>query len=334
MKILLAGDVGGTKTSLGLFTLPGGPRLPLQTGTYVSANYPDLETLIRDFLNDKDARVDAACFGVAGPIAAGRAKLTNLPWSLGEAELSAALHIPEVWLMNDLCAVAEAIPLLAGGEDLVALNPGTADPKGARAVIAPGTGLGQSFAVWDDIACRFRVLPSEGGHCDFAPRNDTEAALWRYLQERIGHVSCEHICSGPGIRNIYNFLKESGTVPEPPWLAEEMSRLDDPTPLITRNALDRAQGPEICRKAVDIFLSALGAEAGNLALKVMAAGGVYVGGGLPKHILPLFSQETFLRAFTDKGRFSDFMSRIPVHVVVRSDAALVGAAAHGLAALL
>jgi len=331
MKILLAGDVGGTKTSLGLYTFENGPCRPLQTRTYASASYSDLETLVREFLTGKDTMVTAACFGVAGPVVNGQATLTNLPWRLDEKELSQALNIPDVLIINDLSALAESIPLLTEGTDLLPLNTGSPAPKGNRAVIAPGTGLGESFAVWDDAASLYRVHPSEGGHCDFAPRDDLETMLLHHLWVKIGHVSYENICSGLGIRNIYQFLKESGTALEPPWLTEALSRTDDPTPLIMNNALDREQGAEISRKALDIFISVLGAEAGNLALKVLATGGVYLGGGIPKRILPLLSREMFFHAFTDKGRFHDFMSRIPIHVIVHPDAALIGAARCGMA---
>ncbi len=333
MKLLLAGDIGGTKALLGLYTLEKGPRIPLQTGTYACAAFPDLETLIGEFLKDKDWVVDSACLGVAGPVVEGRAKLTNLPWRIEEKGFSQALKIPSVLLMNDLTAMAHSIPLLAEGTDLMPLNAGSHDPKGNRAVIAPGTGLGEAFAVWDDSASGYRVHPSEGGHCDFAPRNDLETELMNHFRGKIGHVSYESICSGPGIRNIYLFLKETGAAKEPAWLAETLCRAADPTPFIIQHALDAGNPVDLCKKTLDIFISVLGTEAGNLALKIMATGGIYLGGGIPRRIVPLLSGGALKNAFADKGRFHGFLSRIPIHVILNPHAALIGAACRGLATL-
>ena len=329
MTTILAGDIGGTKTSLGLFFPEAGPREPLMKETYASAAYPDLESMIGDFLGKTGLPIDAACFGVAGPVAGGKARLTNLPWSIEEGHLSRVLGIPILHLLNDLAATAESLPLLREGDELFPLKKGTPDPHGNRAIIAPGTGLGEAFSVWDGEI--WQAYASEGGHCDFAPRNDTEAELWRFLRETIGHVSYESVCSGLGIGNIYRFLKETKATMEPPWLSEQLSQTDDPTPVIVQNALDANPGADICRQALDIFIAVLGAEAGNLALKVLATGGVYLGGGLPPRILPLLGGEDFLKSFTAKGRFEAFMDLIPIRVILRPDAALIGAAHHGLA---
>jgi glucokinase len=333
MKVILAGDIGGTKTSLGLFSSEKGLRRPLRKETYASADYPNLENMVVRFLRKADAAIDYACFGVAGPVMDGKAGLTNLPWTIDERQLSSALHIPAVHLLNDLAAVAESIPCLSEGDEMIPLKRGVPAPGGNRAIIAPGTGLGEAFSVWDASASAYRVLPSEGGHCDFAPRNDMEAELLGYLRLKIGHVSYESVCSGLGIQNIYRFLQESQAAREPLWLYEALSHTKDPTPLIVHNALDPEQGSDICRKTLGIFISILGAEAGNLALKVLATGGVYLGGGIPQRILPLLTNDVFLQSFANKGRFSDFLSRIPIHVILCPDAALIGAARCGLAAI-
>ncbi|MDD5167417.1 MAG: glucokinase [Syntrophales bacterium] len=328
MTILLAGDIGGTKTALGLYSREGGPLRPLLTETYASCLYPNLETLVADFMKKAQLTIGRAAFAVAGPVLNGRAKLTNRPWSVDEAQLSDVLGVPAVTLMNDLAATMESIPLLTEDRDLVTINRAESpEMTGNRAVVAPGTGLGEAFAVWDGVT--YRPQSSEGGHCDFAPGNDLEMELLRYLRNRIGHVSYESVCSGLGIQNIYRFLSDSGMESEPPQLARVISAAGDPTPLIIQDALDAEHSSPICRKTLDVFLSVLGAEAGNLALKVFATGGIYLGGGIPRRILPLLSQSKFLLAFTDKGRFAELLSRIPIQVIIHPDAALLGAAKWG-----
>ena len=329
MKTVLAGDIGGTKTTLGLFSPAQGPRHPLKTETYVSAAYSGLAPMVGDFLEKTGMKADAATFGMAGPVRKGRGRLTNLPWDFDEEDLSEKLRIPIVRLMNDLVAMAEAIPLLSEEEDLISINAGEPAADGNRAIIAPGTGLGEAFAIQDGLV--FRTLPSEGGHCDFAPRNGFEWELRHYLQQKMGHVSYESLCSGPGIRNIYLFLKETEACPEGPELSGRPIPGNDPTPWIVEQALATGGPNGICYKTIEIFMSILGAEAGNLALKVLATGGVYVGGGIPKRIHPLLSKGPFMSAFVDKGRFETFMSLIPVRVILNADAALIGAAARGLA---
>jgi glucokinase len=333
MKVLLAGDIGGTKTSLGLFSSEQDLRRPLRKETYPSSDFPDLESTVAHFLRKADTEVDYACFGVSGPVIDGKAGLTNLPWTIDERQLSSVLHIPVVRLLNDLAALAESIPYLTEDGDMIPLKRGVPAPGGNRAIIAPGTGLGEAFSVWDASVSAYRVLPSEGGHCDFAPRNTMEEDLLGYLRLKIGHVSYESVCSGLGIQNIYCYLQESQTVQEPLWLCEAMSQAEDPTPLIIQNAIDPERSLKICRKTLEIFISILGAEAGNLALKVLATGGIYLGGGIPQRVLPLLANDAFLQSFADKGRFSNFLSRIPIHVILCPDAGLIGAARYGLAAI-
>jgi glucokinase len=325
--MLLAGDIGGTKTNLAVFSPEAGIRAPLVEATFPSARYPSLEALVREFLPQVDVEVERASFGVAGPVVAGRATITNLPWVMAEEQLQDTLHLSSVWLLNDLNAIAHAVPFLDLA-DLHTLNDGQPAPEGTIAVIAPGTGLGEAFLTWD--GSRYRPHASEGGHADFAPNNPLEADLLRYLQHRFEHVSYERVCSGRGLPNIYAFLKDSGYADEPAWLAEELAAADDPTPVIVQAALNDERPCQLCVATLDTFVSILGAEAGNLALKVLASGGVYLGGGIPRRILPALEHERFMEAFRRKGRLLDLLARIPVHVILNPKVALLGAACHGL----
>ncbi|MBL7201581.1 MAG: glucokinase [Anaerolineae bacterium] len=328
--MLLAADIGGTKTNLAIVDSERGPRVPWVEATYPSSRYLDLETLVGEFLSQRDLSVDRACFGVAGPVIDGRATITNLPWAMEEAQLAKALRLSEVRLLNDLECIAYAVPLLEE-RDLCTLNDRLPAVGGAIAVIAPGTGLGEAFLIGD--GSRYRACPSEGGHADFAPSNALQLDLLRYLQDVYGHVSCERVCSGVGLPNIYAFLKASRYAEEPAWLADRLSRSADATPIIVGNALDRDQRCDLCVATLDLFVSILGAEAGNLALKVLSTGGVYLGGGIPPRILPALSGGKFMRAFRNKGRFSEMIARIPVHVILDPTVALLGAAAYGLEVL-
>ncbi len=325
--MLLAGDIGGTKTSLAVFSPEVGIRAPLVEARFPSGDYPNLEALVREFLPQVDVKVERASFGVAGPVVGGRATITNLPWVMDEEQLGAALHLSSVWLLNDLNAIAHAVPFLEPA-DLHTLNEGRPVPEGTIAVIAPGTGLGEAFLTWD--GSRYRPHASEGGHADFASNNALEADLLRYLQHRFEHVSYERVCSGRGLPNIYAFLKDSGYADEPAWLAEQLAAADDPTPIIANAALHNERSCELCVATLNTFVSILGAEAGNLALKVLASGGVYLGGGIPRRILPALKHERFMEAFRRKGRLSDLLANVPVHVILNPKVALLGAACHGL----
>jgi len=322
---LLAGDIGGTKTDLALFSAERGLRAPLAEATFPSADYPSLEALVRAFLDRVHVPVAGASFGVSGPVVAGRAEITNLPWVIDEAHLRKALHLPRVRVVNDLDAIASGILLLEPA-DLETLTPGAAVPGGAIAVIAPGTGLGEAFLTWDGR--RYRPHPTEGGHADFAPTNEREIELLRFLQRRLVHVSFERVCSGLGLPNIYAYLKAAGVADEPPWLARQLATTD-PTPNIIKAALDDPPCA-LCAETLGMFVSILGAEAGNLALKVLATGGVYVAGGIPRRILPALKQRGFLEAFRRKGRMATLLDRVPVHVVLNPKVGLMGAASLGL----
>jgi glucokinase len=325
--MLLAGDIGGTKTSLAIFSSEGGPRAPLVEATFPSADYASLEALVREFLSQVDLKVERASFGVAGPVVGGQATVTNLPWVIRETQLEEALNLSPVRLLNDLETIANSVPVLESA-DLHTLNEGQPAPGGAIAVIAPGTGLGEAFLTWD--GSRYRAHASEGGHASFAPMDSLEAELLCYLQRRFDHVSCERVCSGIGLPNIYAFLRDTGYAKEPDWLAEELAAADDLTPLIVNAALDDESPCELCIATLNTFVSILGAEAGNLALKALATGGVYLGGGIPPRILPALEQERFMEAFRRKGRMSDLLARMPVHVILNPKVALLGAACHGL----
>jgi glucokinase len=325
--LLLAGDVGGTKTDLGIYSLDGGPRAPLCRGEFPSGRYPSLAVMVRDFLATVDHEVDQGCFAVAGPVIRGGAKLTSLSWVLEETGLARELGLSSVDLLNDVEAIARAVPALRP-DDLVALNRGEPVPGGAIAVIAPGTGLGEAFLTWD--GARYQAHPSEGGHADFAPATALQTDLLAYLASRVGHVSVERVCSGgAGIPNLYSYLRDGGRVAESPVIAQALAGAADRGRLIGNAAL-RGQRPDaLCAATLELFVAILAAEAGNLALKVLATGGLYVAGGIAPRLLPLLKSPRFMEAFVRKGRVGELMSRVPVHVIMRR-AALPGAATRGL----
>jgi glucokinase len=324
--MLLAGDIGGTKTELALFAPESGPREPLKRAEFPSGRYPSLEAIVQEFLAGVDQPIDRAVFAVAGPVIAGQSRVTNLDWRVDLAHLQEALNLPNVTLMNDLQAIALAVPILTPDE-LVTLNEGVAQPHGTIAVIAPGTGMGEAFLVWNGT--RYQALASEGGHSDFAPGNATEIALLQYLQPRFGHVSVERVCSGRGLPNIYDYLRDRDPAQETPEVARQLAEAPDRTPVIVKNALDSSRSCSLCVATLDIFIAILGAEAGNLALKMLSTGGVYLAGGIPPRILPLLQNGRFMQAFLRKGRLSELLAGMPVRVIC-SRAALLGAAHYGL----
>ncbi len=325
--MLLAGDIGGTKTNLALFAYEGDWREPVHEATFPSGKYPSLESLVRDYLTrQQNPPINHASFGVAGPVIEGSATITNLPWVMEEQHLQQELNIPEVSLLNDLNAIAHAVPFL-DERDLATINIGQATPQGALAVIAPGTGLGEAYLTWNGSA--YQSHTSEGGHADFAPTDAFELDLLRFLLDHFPHVSYERVCSGKGFPNIYAYLKDRGLAEEPDWLARELARAQDKTPVIMQAALDQATPCDIAVKTLNAFVAILGAEAGNMALKVLATGGVYLGGGIPPRIVPYLTSERFMQAFTNKGRLGRLLSAVPVHVILNPKIALLGAARHG-----
>ena len=320
---ILAGDIGGTKTVLALFEISDGRPRRIREATFRSGEYASLEAIIGEFLRDEPARsVETACFGVAGPVHAGTVRTTNLPWQLDEQTLAKASGAQRVKLINDLQAAAYGMLFLAP-EEFEVLHPGAGQPRvGSAAVIAPGTGLGEAILYRD--AGRYHPIGSEGGHADFAPRTEQEIDLLRYLQVKLGpHVSYERVLSGDGIRNIYSFLRDTSGTTEPAWLQQRLAQ-GDPNAAITQIGL--AGEHPWCVATLDLFSSILGAEAGNLALRCLAVGGIVVGGGIAPKMLPALRKGTFVRAFTDKGRFSDWMKAVPVRVALNPQAPLLGAA--------
>ena len=324
--MLLVGDIGGTKIDLAVVDPDAGPRAPVARAQLPSADYPSLEAAARAFLTGVAAPVERACFAVAGPVLAGRARITNLPWMLAEGALASALGLEGVTLLNDLEAIARAVPLLEA-DDLRALNEGEPMPGGAIAVIAPGTGLGEAFLTWDGD--RYRAHASEGGHTDFAPTTSLQGDLLRWMQGHFDHVSYEMVCSGIGLPHLYAFLRERGETPEAPDLAQRLAAAPDPTRLIVAAGLDPTGADPLSATTLALFVEILAAEAGNLALKVLATGGVYLAGGLALRTLPLLERASFAAPFRRKGRFADLLSRVPVRVIL-APAALIGAASHGL----
>ena len=326
-QFVLAGDIGGTKTILALFSYEKGPLQPLCEMSYASSSYPDLDTIIADFFSQAKASAATACFGVAGPVREGRAVITNLPWQPDTSLLQASHGFNRAILINDLVATGYAIPHLPES-DFFSINNGIKTNEGALGIIAPGTGLGEVVFTWD--GSQYLAVPSEGGHTDFGPSSETESQLLGFLKNRYGHVSYDRICSGRGIPVIYDFLKSLGNFAEPDWLAEQLTSAEDPAPVIVNAALAETNQCDICRKTLELFVSILGAEAGNLALKGLTTGGMYLGGGIPPRIRPFLNEETFMKSFTSKGRMSYLLSDMPVNIILNPKAALIGAASLAL----
>ena len=281
--MILAGDIGGTHTRLAFFEPVNGRFSLVSASVFPSREYSGLDEIVAKFVDTANLRPDTACFGIAGPVRNGRVEASNLPWVIESKRLASELKIKKALLINDLEANAWGIPAL-DDKDVVALNHVKGEPVGNQAVIAAGTGLGEAGMYWDGL--QHRVFASEGGHGDFAPRNQLEVDLFNYLRTRFGHVSYERIVSGPGLVNVFSFLRDTGRGAPPQWLMDEMSR-SDPAAAISRAAID-SKCP-LSEQAVDLFVSIYGAEAGNLALKIMATGGVYLGGGIAPKMLTKLS---------------------------------------------
>jgi glucokinase len=319
---VLAGDIGGTKTLLGLYRVEGGAPELLREKHYVTRDFKTLEEVAGDFLSGAWA-IDAACFGVPGPIIGGVSHATNVPWTMEERALARALGVPGARLINDLEATAYGMLQLQASE-IAVLQRG--DPPASRApiaVIAAGTGLGEAGLVPLEDG-RWRSVATEGGHADFAPRGREQIELLEYLSGEFDHVSFERVLSGPGLVNIYKFLKARAPDAEPQWLADELAHAPDAAAVISEAAL-KGRDPR-CDEALRIFTDIYGAEASNLALKFMALGGVYIGGGIAPKILATLGAGGFVRAFLAKGRLDKVLARIPVRVSLNPAAALIGAA--------
>jgi glucokinase len=303
--VILAGDIGGTKTRLGVFD--GRISSPLVAATYPTAAFARLAELIGCFLAPIDVRPAHAAFGVAGVVVGRRVPRINLPWDVDAAELERELGLDSVTLVNDVEAQARGVAAL-GERDLALVHAGVAGARGTRAVVSAGTGLGEAALWWDGT--RHRPAASEGGSCSFGPSSPLEVELYRFLAAEKGRVSWGHVCSGPGLRNVYRFLAGGDEAPDPAAIA----------------AAAEADRGSVASAAVDLFVSVYGARAGDVALAYGATGGVYLGGGIAPKLLPRLLEGGFVRAFLAKGRLESMLRRIPVHVVVNDDAALMGAA--------
>lgn len=326
--MFLIGDIGGTKTNLALFSLENKKPKLEQQASFKSVNYPSLETVVHKFLAETDCQISKAVFGVAGPVVNRQSQVTNLPWVIAEESLKQTLQISKVKLLNDLEATAYAVPHLPPHE-LLLLNGGQIEPMahGHKAIIAPGTGLGEAALVYNDGS--YIVIPSEGGHASFAPTTLLQIGLLRHMLRNFDHVSFERVCSGSmGIPNIYGYLLEQRVADSNPDVAEAIRQADDATPVIADAALEGRC--ELCISTLNIFVSILGSEASNLAIKVMATGGVYLGGGIPPRIVEKLKDGTFMAAFVNKGRFTTMLSRMPVYVILNDKTALLGAAYHAI----
>jgi glucokinase len=323
--LLLVADIGATHARLALVSPQRGPAHPVREATLPSQEYPGLLELIAAFLRPAGADVERAVLAVAGPVVGGRAELTNLGWTVDEATLRDALGVSSVRLLNDLVAMAYAVPHLSP-DALRTLQRGTRAEGGAIGVVAPGTGLGEAFLIWD--GARYRACPSEGGHADFAPADALQCELLEWLRARMRGlpVSCEHVCSGRGLPSLYDFLKERGTAPEESWLAERLAAADDRTPVIVEAALDPGAPSALCVATLELFASILAGEAGNAALRLLATAGVYLGGGMPRRILPILERPGVIDRFRRKDRMSTLLSQVPLHVIVARRVPLLGAA--------
>jgi len=329
--MILAGDVGGTKVHLALYNFEAGILKPIRDQKFPASEFAQLDDVVKRFLGEADghpaektADIVAACFGCPGPVRDGRIQLTNLPWALDTRNLRGSLGIEHIFLINDLEANGYGIPELKK-DAIFVLHEADATAVGHRGLISAGTGLGEALLIWDGKQ-RHTPIASEGGHCDFAARTDREVAMLQYLRRTLnGRVSWERVVSGLGIKNIYAFLKDDQKMEEPDWLRDRL-HAEDPNAVIGECAENGSS--EICFETMQIFTAAFGAEAGNIALKVLASGGIYLGGGIAPKILKTLQTGAFTQAFLDKGRLSPVLEAIPVRVILDDTCALLGAAAY------
>jgi glucokinase len=323
--MILAGDIGATVTRLGAFDSDSNRLNCVVEKVYKSQEQESLAPILADFIKTEGIPVHSACFGVAGPVRGGRSKISNLGWMIDARELAKQLKLGSVGLLNDMEAYAYGIDALES-KDLLALSEGSEDAEGNRAVISARTGLGVAGLYWDGF--RHHPFACEGGHADFAPRNELEMEMLAYLRKKHGRVSWERILSGPGIKNIYEFLRDAGKAEEPEWLKTEMSAARDHPALISRLALEGKAA--ICDQAMTIFVSVFGAQTGNCALNYMATGGVFIGGSIAAKIVPKMQDPIFMQSFLEKGRMDALLKDMPVKIVLNDDCGIIGAARYTL----
>jgi glucokinase len=323
--MILAGDIGATRVVLAAFETEGNRLQRVVEKSYMSQQYDGLSPILADFIRTEGIPVHSACVGVAGPVRGGRSKISNLPWVIDSRELAKQLKLNSVGLLNDLEAYAYGIDALES-KDFVTLSEGADDAEGNRAVISARTGLGMAGLFWDGF--RHHPFACEGGHADFAPRNDLEMELLGYLQKKYGHISCERILSGPGIKNIYDFLRDARKVDEPEWLQKQMDAAPDAPALISQTALEGKAA--ICDRALSLFVNIFGAETGNCALKFMSTGGIFLGGSIAAKNVPKMKEPGFMQSFLDKGRMEGLLKDMPVKIVLNDDCGIIGAARYTL----
>jgi glucokinase len=323
--MILAGEIGATRTRLAAFDTEGNKLQLVVEKTYMSQEHGGLAEIITAFIKTEGIPVHSACFGVAGPVTAGRSKISNLPWTIDRRELASQLKLDSVGLINDLEAYAYGIDALES-KDFITLSEGAEDAEGNRAVISARTGLGVAGMYWDGF--RHHPFACEGGHADFAPRNKLDMELLTYLQGKHGRVSSERILSGPGIKNIYDFLRDTKKVDEPPDLREQMSQAPDPPALISKLAAE-GKSP-ICDQTMSLFVTIYGAETGNCALHFMSTGGIFIGGSIAAKNVNKMKDPVFMKSFLDKGRMTPLLKQMPVKIVLNDDSGIIGAARYTL----
>ncbi|HWC17638.1 MAG TPA: glucokinase [Terriglobales bacterium] len=319
--MILAGDIGATHSRVAAFKAEGNKFPLVVEKIYDSQDYSGLDQIAGEFIRVEGIPAQTACFAVAGPVRAGKSKISNLPWTIDSHELARQLKLKNVGLINDLEAYAYGLDSLES-KDFITLHPGAEDAEGNTAVISAGTGLGEAGLLWDGF--RQHPFACEGGHTDFAPRSEIQIELLKYLLTHYKTVSYERVLAGPGIKNVYDFLRDTKRVEEPAWLREQIAAAKDPPALISQMALENKV--PICEQTMSIFVSVYGAEAGNCALKFMSLGGMFIGGSIAAKNIPLMKRPEFLEAFFDKGRMRSLLEDIPVKIVLNDDAGLLGAA--------
>lgn len=318
--MILAGDIGGTNARLAYFQPQNGHLRLVSERVFPSREHTEFGEIVTQFVDESGTRPEAACFGIAGPVRNGRVETSNLPWVIEQARLATQIHLPATLLINDLEASAWGIGALDPA-DLVLINRGAGAAIGNQAVIAPGTGLGEAGLFWDGT--RHHVFACEGGHTDFAPQDELQIELLQFLRARFGHVSYERILSGPGLVNVYEFLRDKEPGRQAPDFSAAMIK-GDPAAAISHAALNGAD--PVAEKALELWIKVYGAEASNLALKVLSTGGLFLAGGISPKILPKLQTPLFMEAFLDKGRMRPLVESMPVHIVINEKAGLLGAA--------